>query len=397
MNRKICFFLILICILSSAEVRAQWVIEQCPSDNNLKAIAFTGNSAGWIVGDNGTILDKSEKQWKNYQSPTKNSLNGIFMISEKEGWIVGDKGTILHYNGKNWDNVESPVTNNLYSVSFNNPEEGIAVGTNGVIIRYENRKWKLIDHKMVGNLYATSATSEDTWIGGGLECVSVPIMKFQNDQKGRLTKSVNLSATITGLSMINPEEGWAVGSPSTLMHFEGNQWNKANLDFSYPSLRSVFFSDMDNGITAGYAGAVLIYSGGTWSIEKSATNKNLNGTLIIGNSYYAVGDKGIIITKKMDSDKALSTYEENKLFNISVYPNPAHGIINFLMPGENDYPDFTASISNSDGKIVFLKVFPSVEGNLPYHINTDSFSNGLYLLKVVLGTKTYCSKFIITH
>src|SRR5664280_3833936 len=91
-------------------------------------------------------------------------------------------------------------------------------------------------------------------------------MKIQNDQSGKVANSIKLPATITGLAMINPEEGWAVGSPSIIMHFDGNNWNKADLDFSYPSLRSVFFSNGNNGITAGYSGTVLIYSGGNLSL-----------------------------------------------------------------------------------------------------------------------------------
>lgn len=397
MNNKLFLFLISICYLSVVNVSAQWIVEQCPSNNNLKAIVSTGNNTGWIVGDNGTILYKSENQWKNYPNPTKNNLNSIFMIDDKEGWAVGDKGTIIHYNGKSWDNIESPVKNNLYSVSFNDPENGIAVGANGVILIYEYRNWKSCDRKILGNLYVTSINDNATWIGGGLECVSVPIMKIQNDQSGKVTHSVKLSATITGLAMINPQEGWAVGSPSTIMHYDGNQWNKANLDFSYPSLRSVFFSDMDNGISAGYGGAVLIYSGGTWTNEKTSTTNNLNGTLITGNSYYAVGDKGIIITKKMDTEIDLKSNDQIKLSHISIYPNPSDKMINFLMPVENDFAVFNASVSNSEGQVIFQKEFQSGNGNLPYQIITDNFSNGFYVLKVMLGNKKYISKFIIKH
>jgi photosystem II stability/assembly factor-like uncharacterized protein len=397
MNRKICFFLISICVLSSVNLRAQWVTEQCPSENNLKAIAFTGNNTGWIVGDNGTILCRSENQWKNYQNPTKNNLNSIFMIDEKEGWAVGDKGTIVQFTGKVWDNVESPVENNLYSVSFSDPENGIAVGANGVILKYENRRWIKLNQKVLGNLYTTALNEDVTWIGGGLECVSVPIMKIQNDQSGKVTNSVKLSATITGLAMINPKEGWAVGSPSTMMHFNGSRWNKADLDFRYPSLRSVFFSDKDNGISSGYGGTVLIYKRGTWTIEKTSTTLNLNGAFITGNSYYAVGDKGLIITKKIDPSKDLKANDKTKLFNISIYPNPSDGMINFIMPVENDSPDFITSVSNSEGQVIFQKEFQSGNGNLPYQIITDSFSNGIYVLKVIQGNKKYISKFIIEH
>jgi photosystem II stability/assembly factor-like uncharacterized protein len=397
MNNKLCLFLISISYLSVANVKAQWDVEQCPSDNNLKAIAFTSNNVGWIVGDNGTILHKSENQWKNYQNPTKNNLNSIFMIDEKEGWAVGDKGTIVHFTGKVWDNFESNVENNLYSVSFSDPENGIAVGANGVILKYENRRWKKLNHKVPGNLYTTALNEDVTWIGGGLECVNVPIMKIQNDQSGKVTNSVKLSATISGLSMISQADGWAVGSPSTIMHFDGNQWNKTDLKFVYPSLRSVFFSDMDNGISVGYGGTVLIYSGSTWTLEKTMTSKNLNATLIAGNSYYAVGDNGIIISKKNDRHKIMTSDDQNNLSHIEIFPNPSDEVINFLIPVENEYSTFIASVSNSSGTVIFQKGFQTGGGKIPYQLMTGNFSNGLYILKIILGNKNYTSKFIIKH
>jgi photosystem II stability/assembly factor-like uncharacterized protein len=399
MNKKLCLILVSICFLSIGSVSAQWIVEQSPSGDNLKAITFTGNNTGWIVGDNGTILSKKENQWRNYQTPTTNNLNGIFMINEREGWAVGDRGTIIHFNGKSWENIESPVKNNLYSVSFNDAENGIAVGANGVILKYENRRWKSVGRKIQGNLYTTSLNSDAIWIGGGLECVNFPLMKIQNDQSGKVANSIKLPATITGLAMINPQEGWAVGSPSTIMHFDGNNWNKADLDFSYPSLRSVFFSNGNNGITAGYSGTVLIYSGGNWTFEKTTTSNNLNGTSIAGNSYYAVGDKGTIITKQMDpvNYSVLRANPQNKLFNLEIFPNPSDEIINFSLPLDNNFSTFTASVSSNSGQVLFQNEFQSGNGGLPYQIATRYLSNGLYILKVNLGTKTYSSKFIIKH
>jgi photosystem II stability/assembly factor-like uncharacterized protein len=397
MSKNFYLFLIFAGFLSLGTVRAQWVAEQCPSKNNLNAIFFISGKSGWIAGDYGTILYKSENIWRAYQKPTTNNLNGIFMINEKDGWAVGGKGTIIHFNGKIWNIVESPTKNNLYSVSFSDPENGIAVGQNGVIIVYENRSWKLVERKIRGNLYAISFNNDVAWIGGGLECVNVPIMKLENISGKEFTNSAKLFATITGITMINSNNGWAVGSPSTIMQFNGQQWNKSDLDFSYPSLRSVFFSDINNGISAGYSGTILIYFGSKWTIEKASTSRNLNGTAIIGSYYYVVGDSGTIIMKKMGTNNDLISNPKFKLDEIGIYPNPASELINIVIPGENDYSTFFISITSITGQKVLQKELEFSDVNYPYPLVTRDFKNGIYILKTIVNGKAATGRFVIKH
>lgn len=397
MNKNFYLFLIFGSFLSIGTVRGQWITEQCPTRYNLKAVFFTGANSGWIVGDNGTILYKTGSLWRAYQKSTINDLNGIYMINEEDGWAVGRKGTILHFDGKKWDNIESPTKNNLYSVSFSDPENGVAVGENGVIITYENRSWKLGERKTPGNLYTISVNNDAAWIGGGLECVNIPLMKIQNINGEKVTSSFKQFATITGISMINPENGWAVGSPSTIIHFDGQKWNKSYLDFSYPSLRSVFFSDINNGISVGYGGTILIYTGSNWTMEKASTIRNLNGTSIIGNCYYAVGDSGTIITKKMDANIALSSNPKLKSENIVLFPNPCDELINIVIPGVNDFSTFLISITNTNGQIILQKELKFIDSNYPYPIVTNNFKNGIYILSAIVNGRAMTGKFVIKH
>jgi photosystem II stability/assembly factor-like uncharacterized protein len=394
MNHRLFLYLISI-FLGTFTLNAQWISEKSSTSSNLKAISFTGESKGWIAGDKGIILQKSGNQWKSCQSPTKNNINDIFMLNDTEGWAVGDKGTILRYNGRSWENVESPVRSNLYSVSFNSSEEGISVGANGVILKYGNRQWKLFDRNIHGNLYVTSGRTETTWIAGGIECVNFPIMKIRNDLSGAIINSVKLPATITGLSMISDEEGWAVGSPGTILHFTGSEWKQESTDISHPSLKSVYFADHENGISVGFGGTVLIYSGGSWSKEESFIRSSLNKALIVGTTYYAIGDKGVIITKKMD-DENLKFKTLGEYTDLTIFPNPSDGKINFTLPDGSDAAYLIATISDGDGKVVYQKKI-SGDGNSTFGVNGGNLSNGLYLLKVNSGARTYLGRFIVNH
>ena len=397
MNNKLYLFLLFAGFLSLGTVKGQWTVEKCPAKNNLNAIFFTSKNSGWIAGDNGTLLHKLENSWITEKKLTTNNLNGIFMIDENDGWAVGGKGTIIHFNGEKWESIESPTNKNLNSVSFSDSENGIAVGDNGVIIAYENKSWKLINNKFPGSLYSTSFSDDGAWIAGGLECVNVPIMKIHFGKGKEVTNSTKLSASITGISIIDPQNGWAVGSPSALLHFDGQQWEKSDPGFSFPSPRAVFFSDANNGLSVGYGGTVLIYSGGYWSMETGPTTQNLNGTTINGNYYYAVGDSGTIISRKIDSSYNLADDPKLKPDNLLIYPNPGDGIIYFVVPADEVYSAFLISIANSTGQIVLLKELDFINSNYPYPIVTTNLKNGLYLLKAIINNKTYSGKFVIRH
>ncbi len=397
MSNKLYLFLLFAGFLSFGTVKGQWTVEKCPAKNNLKSIFFTSKNSGWIVGDNGTLLHKRENTWITEQKLTTNNLNGIFMINEKDGWAVGGKGTIIHFNGEKWESIESPTNKNLNSVSFSDSENGIAVGDNGVIITYENKSWKLINKKFRGSLYTTSFSEDGAWIAGGLECVNLPIMKMQIGKRTELTNSVKLSAAITGISIIDPENGWAVGSPSALLHFDGQQWKKSDPGFSFPSPRAVFFSDANNGLSVGYGGTVLIYSGGYWSMENGSTTQNLNGTSIIGDCYYAVGDSGTIISRKMDTNNNSAIDPKLKPDKLLIYPNPGDGVINFVVPSDEDYSAFLISITNSTGQNILLKELEFIDSSYPYPVVTTDLKNGYYLLKAIIKNKTYSGKFVIRH
>ena len=397
MNNRLYLLILFAGLLSFGTVKGQWTIEKCPANNNLKAIFFTGKNSGWIVGDNGTLLHKAENSWITEQKPTSNNLNSIFMINEKDGWAVGGKGTIIHFNGQKWENIESPTNKNLNSVSFSDSENGIAVGDNGVIITYENKNWKLINKKFPGSLYTASFSDDGAWIAGGLECVNVPIMKMQIGKGKEVTNSIKLSAVITGISLTDPENGWAVGSPSALFHFDGQQWKKSDPGFSFPSPRAVFFSDPNYGLCVGYGGTVLIYSGGYWSMENGSTTRNLNGTTIIGNYYYAVGDYGTIISRKIDALNDQDIDHELKPDNLLIYPNPGDGVINFVIPAKEDYSAFLISITSSTGQNILHKELEFINSNYPYPIITSDLKNGIYLLKAIINNKTYSGKFVIRH
>lgn len=126
----------------------------------------------------------------------------------------------------------------------------------------------------------------------------------------------------------------------------------------------------------------------------------LNGNLIIGansSEYVATeaGNYSVIVTDV--NGCAISSIEvlvnvgiiESELPNLIIYPNPADYQLQFQF--FNAVVPDQIQIINSYGKIIYSNKF------IPSSINTLSFANGIYYIKVIDDKKLYSSQFTIIH
>ena len=398
MNKYLIFFLISSLQLSHGIVEAQWKLEKSPTGDNLNAISFTAGSTGWIVGNRGTILSRTDKEWVEIQKPTTENLRSIYMLDKTNGWAVGDNGTIIHYDGTNWKSYPCPTAKDLLSVFFKDPDNGIAVGELGTILIYHRGLWSVMKNNIKGDLFTGFFNNDDVWIGGGLECIDFAIrkMSYGSGVMSPVTDYKSMGA-INSICLLSPDNGWAVGSPGILLHFDGIQWEKAVINDEISSLRSVFFSDEKKGISAGYGGTLLVYSADKWTREKSGTTRNLNGTAITGNTYYAVGDAGTIISGNPGNKDITGNNTEEMTEKIEAYPNPCDEIISFKIPGENLFPKMKVSVTNSNGQVFLQKEYSNLDGNQENQIFTSGLKNGLYFLQADTGSELFKTKIIVLH
>lgn len=126
-------------VMRTDDAGETWRRISVPSKSELFHLDFDGNSRGWIVGDNGTILASTNegRTWTRQDSPTSMPLYNVDFRDSKEGYIVGRSGTVLRTEdgGSNWSKVSVPVTESIMRVDFADDKNGWAVGYNGTILR----------------------------------------------------------------------------------------------------------------------------------------------------------------------------------------------------------------------------------------------------------------------
>lgn len=393
MRTRIIFLYISIALLSVTEAKSQWQIEKCPVKDDLNSIFLINAAQKWIVGNNGIILKYSNGFWEEHNSPTKNHLFSVYMNDEKEGWAVGSKGTILHYQSNSWNQVESPTQANLYAIRFSDAEHGLAIGECGTIIEYKEGHWSLQPNISNANLFGLSGKQFDYWIGGSLESVNVPIINLSNDLNIASAKHYNNAVPVQGIAMIDNGTGWAVGGRDMLLHFDGSAWEKLSLNFHFPSLRSIFFDNHNDGICVGYEGTILEFRNDHWKKTESGTKMTLNSVSSMNGIAYAVGNKGTILSTAWDATEPGPL----KINQFDLCPNPAdiQLSVNFNLTGES--ASLFLSIYDLNGKMIREIEFLAYQGNNGFILNTADIEDGVYLLKLRKDLYSETQKLVIQH
>ncbi len=377
--------LFLIITFTGLSLNAQevWKVEDCNISEDLNAVHFFNNDTGWIVGNNGIMLYRSEDRWLVYPKITNEDLYSVFLTGKESGWAVGSKGTILKLEGRTWYNITSPTRATLYDVSFLESSHGIAVGANGTILRYEGGIWSGSQNITKGILHSVSFGKDFNLISGGMEYGSVPIYSCQFDEPGSYDTYDPGYYFIKDIAIQADGQAWAAGTAGILLHFNGIEWIKSNLHMKVPTLNSMSFYDSTDGIAVGFGGTLLRYQEGEWGKEDSPSNVTLNGSAVSGRTYYAVGNNGTILTKFRVPymDESLPGTSQI-LLKVDSYPNPASDYIDIFIPEADALIASDLSILSADGKVLLkMNIEPGTAGNA-VRINTSSMSNGMYLVYI---------------
>lgn len=152
-----------------------------PVKTELYHLDFSGNSHGWIVGDEGIILHTEDEgmTWRKQNAGIKQPLFHVDFRDDKEGYIVGKQGTILRTSdsGTTWEIVSTLFRDTLLRVDFADDKNGWVVGYGGTVLRSQDkgRSWTRENIATKSRLYGLFMDKKFGWAVGekGL------IMKFK--------------------------------------------------------------------------------------------------------------------------------------------------------------------------------------------------------------------------
>jgi hypothetical protein len=110
-------------------------IDQAPSSNGGHVLA---------IGPGGKVSQWSSSKWTELASPTTQRLNALWLASDTAGWLVGENKTVLHYDGTGLSVVNlpgGPATANLVGVHGSSASHVLIADSEGNYWRLRSGSW----------------------------------------------------------------------------------------------------------------------------------------------------------------------------------------------------------------------------------------------------------------
>lgn len=145
----------------------RWEAHWAPARAALRAVSVAGGQV-WAAGDDGTLLSFVNQSWRAEalpDLPEGTSLRGVWARSDGRVWVVGDGGLLLERSEGVWSSVEVAAGATLNAV-WSNGSDVWAVGAAGMVLRKSAEGWARVDAGTGQELTSVAGHGDDVWIAG---------------------------------------------------------------------------------------------------------------------------------------------------------------------------------------------------------------------------------------
>ena len=202
---------------------------------NYYGVSFANSMTGWIVGDNGAILQTTNggsTSWFAQSSSVTCTLRSVTSVSTTQAWAAGD-GTIVIYDGiSSWSPIYSSTNAYLNRIQAVDSAYLYADGMNGLILKSTNAgvSWSSLASDMSSNLYGLFFRSRTLgWVAGDNGIISKTV-----DGNTWTTQIVDSSANFRALTFLSDTTGFAAALGGTIYRtLDGTKWDKYRTDYVY--------------------------------------------------------------------------------------------------------------------------------------------------------------------
>lgn len=240
-------------------------------------IAFVDPMDGWITGRKGMLLHYDGETWQRASSPTQADLYGLALPARGDGWAWGAAGqdgrsVLLRLNGDRWQRVENPA--HLPEIRFIDALSptlvwmlvGAPKSDELEILRFNGVGWRLEKSTRFSNAVALQMHSRQAGWVEGFSHNKILVHIGESWRNYTLASPENCS--INQVSLLSPENGWAVGEKGCLFQFDGHHWAQKKSPTT-GNLRRLVLLDSQLGWAAGQNGILLRFNGKEWEKESS--------------------------------------------------------------------------------------------------------------------------------
>lgn len=384
----------ILCILAVSivfltEAKSQWTQIQCPANvGNLWCIDFTPagptySPMGYIGSDRGMLRSLNDGNWL-YTEPESYAVHGFAFMYPSMGTAACNGGRLLvtHVSGITW--VESNVGQvpwvDFQAVSRPDLYNAFAVGSFGRIAKSTDGGNNWTSTTLSGyngtfhQLHFFNA-SNGVIVGDGGKLV-------RRTDGGWLDIPSGTSSTLRDLHFPTATIGYITGDGGVLLKTTdaGYTWQPLQSP-TEENLYAVHFESEMAGFIAGAGGKLwgTEDGGANWVLEVVdgiMPDDRINAINVHEDSYYAVGDHGLIATRQLLVGIAEPWPDA---MGMRIMPNPANNLVHLTFPNMAPEP-LQVDILNASGQCV-LSVVPDRSGQ-GMDVPVGDLSAGPYVCRV---------------
>lgn len=306
-----------------------WTRDVFNFEAELLSVSATSTEA-WAVGDAGAMLRKDTNPWAPQSSGRTTALRGLSSADTKTAWATGANGAILRYSSdtRAWAPVTLPGSPLMYSIAAVSANEAYAVGAGGAVFKWNGVSWGALNSGTGSDLYAVCSGGAGTAVAVGQNGIALRI-----NGTTVTSGSGGTASSLRGVWCVGASDTFAVGDNGVVVRDSGtgfaafaqpgtassiggiwgtsagNFWLAAGADlYQYSGgytkhspgvtgMRAIWGGRADDVYAVGDKGAVLRWSGASWTRVDSGTPRDLYG--VGGNSQYVwfAGDGGAILSR----------------------------------------------------------------------------------------------------
>jgi photosystem II stability/assembly factor-like uncharacterized protein len=301
-----------------------------PFQVTLKRIGFSDSGIGWAVGAEGTILRYDGNAWSRIGVPISLDFSGLFIDGEDIPWVTGAGGVIGRVTADGWQLDTQPYVDvDLTAIDMPGaPAADWAVGswplqpTDGVIFwQHTTQLWHPHLTSDAPPLFDVDGLPNDeAWAVGQDFRVDDPTeagVVWRYKDGTWTTAGYPGVAALFAVDAVAPDDVWAAGQEGSLVHFDGNAWQKASGVQDNVHLYGLHLRTSNDGWAVGeqlelegsprYTAVALHYNGATWqattvpgeaweeSIDSTRRARLLAVHVLAENDVWAVGNRGAIL------------------------------------------------------------------------------------------------------
>lgn len=309
-----------------------------PQLNLLAGVTAVSADDVWTVGwtfSGGTLaLHRTGSDWTRAVTANEgtgdNVLNAISARTPQDIWAVGhaeDHSLTMHFDGTAWTVVPSP--NRQYGIRLEDvvaiaADDVWAVGWTGsnnfddenIALHWDGASWTIVPTPQPGEgtdrLFAIDAAGpNDVWATGFYENefdqYRSSIFHWNGTSWSNVENDCDVYGGLTGVTLISPSEGWAVGNAETC-HYNGKTWQEVPspqprneyYEIGYPledvsgatpnDVWAVGARIIDNGWYISWQSIAEHWDGSAWTLTTFVPGNQLTGVEAVAtNDVWAVG------------------------------------------------------------------------------------------------------------